>query len=153
MNKIKGILATLGLCALLAALPASALSDPRLLDDTRFITSEELVGKTAEEVVKEIGPPARRETCVVSTPIGGQLVKTEGTGWLYRRIYERGLSQLFLCLVKDYVVAEQRSTVRIVKKGRDEKTFYELIDHRLLRNILDGDPERPEWIDPTGPEI
>ena len=153
MNKIKRILATLGLCALLASLPASAVSDPRLLDDTRFVTSEQLVGKTTGEVVKEIGSPGRRETCVVGTPIGGQLVKIEGKGWLYRKFYERGMSQLFLCIVKDYVVAEQRSNIRGGKDGRDEKTFYELIDHKLLRNVLDGDPERPKWVDPTGPEI
>ena len=152
MNIIIKALATVGLCGLLV-LPGFAQSGNQRLDDQRFITAETTVGKTLAEVRKEIGEPGNKGPCSMSTLVKGKTVAMSGEGWAYRYIYSDGSSHLSICFIKGLVVAEKKTNNMIEENERQYLLTRETLDHRLLRNIIDGDPGRPTWVDPEGPQI
>ncbi len=152
MKKLQRLLATVGLCVLML-LPVSALSGGQILDDKRFITSEATIGKNPSEVKKEIGEPGGKGACSMSTLVNGQSVTKQGEGWSYRYIYDSGVSFLSICFIQGLVVAELRTDNKVGEDGRQYSIVREILDHRLLRNIIDGQPNRPDWADPEGPNI
>ncbi len=152
MNIVIKALATLGLCGLLL-LPASAIGDARLLDDHRFVTSEETFGKTKEEVEKEIGPAHSIGPCTVDTLIEKAPVTFVGEGWLYQVRFRAGGASLSICFIKGYSVSEQRFLGGMSEDGRESTVLSEVFDHRVLRKVIDGDPDRPDWVDPDAPNI
>lgn len=153
MNIIKQTLATLGLCALLVMLPASTLGGTPILDDERFLSIEETIGKTLGEVEKEVGPPAQKAECSVDTRVEGKPATFVGENWNYKLVWAGGASLLDICFIEGYAVAETRTNIQLTEDDRQLQTVLELVDHRKLRNVLDGEPDRPRWVAPNGPEI
>ncbi len=152
MKQLQRLLATVGLCVLLV-LPASAIGDARLLDDHRFISSEETFGKTQEEVKKEIGPPESTGQCDMSTLIDGAPMFFIGEGWLYQARFTDGGESLSICFIKGYSVSEQRFSAHMGEDGQESTLLLQVFDHRVLRKVIDGDLERPSWVDPDGLDI
>jgi len=152
VKKLQRLLATVGLCVLIL-LPASALSSAQILDDQRFITSEETFGKTQAEVKKEIGPPHSTEQCHMSTLVDGELMSFVGEGWLYQARFTDGGVSLSICFIKGYSVSEQRFSAHMDDNGQEATLLQQVFDHRVLRKVIDGEPDRPNWVDPDGPSL
>ncbi len=152
MKTINRILATLGLCVLIA-FPTSVLSDVQILDDQRFVTAEETIGKTQEEVEKEIGSPVSTGRCSMNTSVEGQSVTFIGEGWLYEASFSNGRTSLSICFIKGYSISEQRFLIHMGEDGRESAVLESVFDHRVLQNVLEGHPDRPRWVDPDGPKI
>ena len=152
MKKLKLVLATIGLCALLL-LPGTTLKGAQVLDDLRFINAEETIGKTFQEVSKAMGEPDNKGDCHMSTPVDGKIMTLSGEGWAYQHMHNNGYSRLSICFVQGLSVAELRTDGHIGKNGQQRMLIREVLDHKLMRNIIDGYPARPEWFDPNGDKI
>jgi len=152
VKTLNRILATLGLCGLML-LPVSALGDARILDDQRFVTAEETIGKTQEQVTKEIGPPMTTGKCSMNTSVEGQPVTFIGKGWFYKASFGNGGASLSICFIKGYSVSEQRFFAHMGEDGREATMLESVFDHRVLKNVIEGQPDRPRWVDPDGPKI
>ena len=152
MGKLKRLLATIGRCTLIL-LPGNYLRGAQILDDLRFVNAEETIGKTLEEVRKEIGEPNDKGACNMITPIEGKTVTLAGEGWAYRRIYSNESSFLSICFIQELSVAELRTDTQLGEEGQQRVITREILDHRLMRNIIDGQLDRPRWVDPDGDKI
>lgn len=141
------ILVTLCICGLLL-LPALTIGPIETLDDYRFVSSEEMIGKTQLEVEQRIGAIHSTGQCFTVTSVKGKLTTFSGEEWVYRISYNNGEAALTLCFVKGYVVFEQAVLEIVGENGRQGKTLMEVLDHRLLRKIIDRELDRPEWVDP-----
>ncbi len=152
MTKLKRLLATIGLLTILV-LPGNISSSARALDDTRFMGSKETIGKTLEEVRKEIGEPDEKGPCAMVAPVEDKIVTIPGEGWDYQYIFPNGSYRLSICFIQGLSAAELTASAQIGENMRSRIITREIIDHKLLRNIIDGQPDRPEWLDLEGPEI
>ncbi len=152
MTKLKRLLATIGLFTILV-LPGNILSSARALDDTRFMNSKETIGKTLEEVRKEIGEPDEKGPCAMVAHVEGKTLTILGEGWDYQHIFPNGSYRLSICFIQGLSVAELTASAQIGENMRSRIITREIVDHKLLRNIIDGEPDRPGWVDLEGPEI
>ncbi len=152
MIKLKRLLATVVFCTLLL-LPGATFSGAKILDDMRFINGEESIGKTQAQVLKELGEPANKGECHMSTPVDGESITLSGQGWAYRHQFNNGYSLLSICFVQGLSVAELRTDGTVGADRQQRVLTREIIDHRLMRNIIDGKPDRPAWVDPDGDKI
>ncbi len=152
MGTLQQLLLTLGFCVLIL-LPTSILSDAQLLDNQRFINSEMTIGKTSEEVKKEIGAPNKRGECSVTTYIGRKPRTLAGEGWAYRAVYNNGASSLDICFIQGLAVTEKRTYKLLNENDQEYSVITEVADHFLLRNIIDNRLNRPKQSNPGGPGV
>ncbi len=152
MKKLQRLLATVGLCVLML-LPGAALGGTEILDDQRFVNMEDTFGKTPAEVKKQIGSPHTTGQCTMSTSIDGEPMSFIGKGWFYQIKFNNGGASLSICFIKGYSVSEQRFSVHTNDNGQEAILLLEIFDHHVLRKVLDGELERPSWVDPDGLSI
>jgi len=93
---------------------------PRYTDDAKFVSIDSTIGKSAEEIVAEIGSPERKGSCHV--PLNAtkpRAARVAGEDWAYSYTDSRNQYFLYLCIVKGTVTAEYR----IAKTLRDNVSF------------------------------
>ena len=130
-----------------------------LAGDSRFIRSGPNIGLSSKEVLAKNGSPAEKSKGGCAAPLireGKESVAIPGDAWLYTAQGEDAFVQLSLCLIGDYVVAEQskymnREGSRITL-GTTESIDADLV-RRAVKDALGSSTKEERQLPRTGKEI
>jgi hypothetical protein len=151
VSKLKTVLLIIGLGFILGYV-SPAISQNKLLEDTRFIKLPSALGLTSSELKNKIGPPQ------VAAPKGCEVkVSNEGTGtsitiqghlWVYQHATPNQAVRLSLCLHQDVAIAEERALHFQGTKQITTSTIETVDVEGIRRLIEDKVPEKFKTLEP-----
>lgn len=147
LNRLRSALISASLTALLVLTCSLTVGlGPRVTDDTRFVRTGSNIGRSAKELIKEIGRPTSTGDCSININSNDRNpTSIKGQSWIYRAVAGKNQSyKLSLCVIKGVVVAEIKAA-RVIENNSILRYREDLTTNLDLVRQLSGNSKRKSF--------